>query len=189
MIDLRDLPKIDTHFHFFDYSLHDLPIAEGEKAESALFGDFSPLLVDYGVEDYLADLAGHSVVKMVHEEADWDPNDPSAAGRGVPFAPLQAISTGIPAAWSVRTADVDGDGDLDVLSAGAGDHTIEWHENTAGDGSAWSTHTFPVVEDPQQVFAADVDGDGDIRARQAQPRSGARTRFRPRTRHRTGPGR
>ena len=34
----------------------------------------------------------------------------AAAGRGVPFAPLQAISSGTPAAWSVVTADVDGDG-------------------------------------------------------------------------------
>ena len=81
MIELRDLPKIDTHFHFFDYSQHGSPIAEGEKAESRLFGDFSPLLVDYGVEDYLADLVGHSVVKMVHEEADWDPNDPIGETR------------------------------------------------------------------------------------------------------------
>ena len=81
MIELRELPKIDSHFHFFDYSLHGSPIAEGEKAESRLFGDFLPLLVDYGVEDYLADLAGHNVVKMVHEEADWDLNDPIGETR------------------------------------------------------------------------------------------------------------
>jgi predicted TIM-barrel fold metal-dependent hydrolase len=78
---MKQLPKIDSHFHFFDYSLHDSSVAEGGKAESGLLGDFSPLLVDYVVDDYLADLTGHNVVKMVHEEADWDPDDPIGETR------------------------------------------------------------------------------------------------------------
>ncbi|MCP3954607.1 MAG: VCBS repeat-containing protein, partial [Desulfobacterales bacterium] len=41
------------------------------------------------------------------------------------------ITTGANAAMSVTTADVDGDGDLDILSASHDDNTIAWYENTA----------------------------------------------------------
>ena len=78
---MKEIPKIDSHFHFYDYSLYDSAMAKGGKAESALLGDFSPLLVDYVVEDYRADLAGHNFVKMVHIEGDWGPNDPTGEAR------------------------------------------------------------------------------------------------------------
>ena len=39
---------------------------------------------------------------------------------------------------SVYAADLDGDGDPDVLSASdSGDHTIAWYENRIGDDEAW----------------------------------------------------
>jgi hypothetical protein len=62
---------------------------------------------------------------------------------------------------SVVTADLDGDGDLDVLSASAGDDKIAFYRN---DGSG----TFgaqEIISDQADVgtsaFAADLDGDGD----------------------------
>ena len=62
---------------------------------------------------------------------------------------------------SVFAADVDGDGDLDVLSASVDDDKIAWYEN---DGS----QNFTRAHDHHRrrwglsVFAADVDGDGDL---------------------------
>ena len=83
----------------------------------------------------------------------------------VPFGPEQAISTGADGARSIFAADVDGDGDLDVLSASYNDYTIAWHENTAGDGSAWTSHTITTsASSAWAVFAADLDGDGDLDA-------------------------
>ncbi|MCP3956204.1 MAG: hypothetical protein GY697_28920, partial [Desulfobacterales bacterium] len=41
------------------------------------------------------------------------------------------ITTGANAAISVTTADMDGDGDLDILSSSHDDDTIAWYENTA----------------------------------------------------------
>ena len=62
---------------------------------------------------------------------------------------------------SVFAADVDGDGDIDVLSASVYDDKIAWYEN---DGSQnFTAHTISTAADgARSVYAADVDGDGDI---------------------------
>jgi len=50
-----------------------------------------------------------------------------------------AISTSADYAYSVYAADVDGDGDMDVLSASYNDDKIAWYEN---DGSeSFTEHT------------------------------------------------
>jgi hypothetical protein len=73
------------------------------------------------------------------------------------------ISTSADAAMSVVAADLDGDGDLDVLSASGNDDTVAWHENTAGNGSAWTSRTISkAIDAPFSVHAADLDGDGDV---------------------------
>ena len=65
-------------------------------------------------------------------------------------------------ARSVYSTDVDGDGDADILGAGANCDDITWWENTDGTGTAWTEHTVDGdFEGAWSVFAADVDGDGD----------------------------
>ena len=65
-------------------------------------------------------------------------------------------------ASSVYTADVDGDGDMDVLGAAFGADDITWWENTDGSGTVWVEHTVDTAFDGAfSVYAADVDGDGD----------------------------
>ena len=70
---------------------------------------------------------------------------------------------------SVFAADVDGDGDMDVLSASFVDDKIAWYEN---DGSeSFTAHTITTDADgARSVFAADVDGDGDIDVLSASPK-------------------
>ncbi len=82
-----------------------------------------------------------------------------------PIAGQSTITTSADAATYVYAADVDGDGDMDVLSASFGDATIAWFENTAGDGSAWTANTISTsAVGAISVYAADVDGDGDMDA-------------------------
>ena len=65
-------------------------------------------------------------------------------------------------ARSVYAADVDGDGDIDVLGAANGANDITWWENAAGDGMVWIEHTVDGSFDgARSVYAADVDDDGD----------------------------
>ncbi len=74
------------------------------------------------------------------------------------------ISTTTAEPRSIFAADVDGDGDVDTLSASYNDK-IAWHENITGDGTVWAEHLISTAADlPRSVFAADVDGDGDTDA-------------------------
>ena len=85
--------------------------------------------------------------------------------RPVPFAIPPPISTSADLAVSVYAADVDGDGDVDTLSASRSDDEIAWYENAGGGGTSWVLHTISTsADDARSVYAADVDGDGDIDA-------------------------
>jgi VCBS repeat-containing protein len=65
-------------------------------------------------------------------------------------------------AYDVNAADLDGDGDQDVLATSLSDSSVIWWENTNGAGTTWTKH---VVDDyfnqPSSISVADVDGDGD----------------------------
>ena len=50
----------------------------------------------------------------------------------------QGISSGVGGVSALFAVDLDDDGDTDVLSAFEDDDMLSWHENTAGDGSAWT---------------------------------------------------
>jgi|GEM_PF-785083 len=71
------------------------------------------------------------------------------------------ITTSADEAHSVYAVDLDGDGDVDVLSASGDDSKIAWYEN---DGSeSFTAHTITTsANDAQSVYAVDLDGDGDV---------------------------
>ena len=79
------------------------------------------------------------------------------------FGPQQIISTDAQSAYWVHTTDIDGDGDLDVLSASFTDNKIAWYENTDGLGTFGSQQIISSNANwAKSVFAADLDGDGDM---------------------------
>jgi len=64
--------------------------------------------------------------------------------------------------YDVYAADIDNDGDIDILSADASEDRISWWEND-GNGEEWIEH--PVSENFSSAFgvaAEDIDSDGDI---------------------------
>ncbi|MCP4406749.1 MAG: hypothetical protein GY807_03145, partial [Gammaproteobacteria bacterium] len=74
------------------------------------------------------------------------------------------ISTDADGARDVQVVDMDGDGDMDVLSASSNDGEIVWYEN---DGSEnFTAHTITTIsatpESAYSVQVADLDGDGDM---------------------------
>ncbi len=84
---------------------------------------------------------------------------------------LHTITTAANGAYSVGVGDVDGDGDLDALSASRGDDTVAWYENVdvttpgTGNGTTWVLHTITTTANGlRSVAVGDVDGDGDLDA-------------------------
>ncbi len=69
-------------------------------------------------------------------------------------------------ASSVYAADVDGDGDIDVLGSATGwQEGFRWWENADGVGTSWTEHNIiGNFNHAYSVYAADMDGDGDIDA-------------------------
>ena len=148
-------------------SVHDDKIAWYENTDG--LGSFGPEQVITATAD------GAMSVFAADVDGDGDPDVLSASqfddkiawyentdGLGS-FGPEQVITATANGASSVFAADVDGDGDIDVLSASILDDKIAWYENTDGLGSFGSEQVITTAADnAQSVFAADVDGDGDI---------------------------
>ncbi len=65
-------------------------------------------------------------------------------------------------AKSAFAADIDGDGDMDIIGVATYEDNITWWENM-GDGITWTEHTIVVNFDlVRSLSASDMDGDGDI---------------------------
>lgn len=79
------------------------------------------------------------------------------------FGPVQTISTGVGGVTAVRARDLDGDGDLDILSAAFLAHEVAWYENLDGAGSFGAMQIISNLADyVRDTDAADLDGDGDL---------------------------
>ncbi len=73
------------------------------------------------------------------------------------------IATSADVARDVHVADMDGDGDLDIVSASMDDDTIAWYENDGAANPTWSAADIATSADGAwDVHVADMDGDGDL---------------------------
>ena len=113
---------------------------------------------------YTADVDGDSDVDvlgaadMADDIAWWENTD----GSGTAWT-KHTVDDDFNGAASVYSADVDGDGDRDVLGAGYIDNEISWWENTDGTGTVWTEHIVDGnFNGSRAVYATDVDNDGDI---------------------------
>lgn len=96
------------------------------------------------------DVLSASYATYLNEVLRWHEND------GNQNFTTHMIPTNMSRAHSVYAKDVDGDGDIDVLSGGT---KIEWYEN---DGSQNFTTHIINTDDVWSVYAVDVDADGDM---------------------------
>jgi len=129
-------------------------------------GTFGPrqLLYGAGTVIYSADLDGDGDMDVL-AASSWDDQIfwfENTDGSGT-FEDFQIISTHAYGVQSVSCSDIDGDGDLDVLSASADDDRIEWYENTDGSGYFGFQQVITSAADgAQSVYSADLDNDGDM---------------------------
>ena len=77
------------------------------------------------------------------------------------FSSPRIITTEADGVYEVYAIDIDGDTDMDVLSASSGDDKIAWYENNGN--QQFTAHIITTSTDrATSVFAIDIDGDTDI---------------------------
>jgi hypothetical protein len=81
--------------------------------------------------------------------------------QGGSFGPQNLISTTALGAFAVHSADLDADGDLDVVSASYYDDKIAWYENDGAGNFQPEAVISTNAIGAQSVHTADIDGDGD----------------------------
>ncbi|MEW8488490.1 MAG: Ig-like domain-containing protein [Candidatus Thiodiazotropha endolucinida] len=116
-------------------------------------GFFNGLQDDVRVYDRA--LSASDITELISNTA------PTYDAAGPPSFTAHTITSAANGAASVTTVDMDGDGDLDVVSASQNDNKIAWYEN---DGSQnFTAQTISTsASGAFAVTTADVDGDGDM---------------------------
>ncbi|PYV11330.1 MAG: hypothetical protein DMG07_19520 [Acidobacteria bacterium] len=73
------------------------------------------------------------------------------------------IAQPFPGAFEAIAADLDGDGDLDVIATGYEPGQVAWFENPGDPRGTWRVHAVkPEWSRATQVLAVDLDGDGHL---------------------------
>lgn len=112
---------------------------------------------------HLQDLDGDHHLDILCEsnhpdnEIVWFKND----GKGN-FSSKKVITNQIISAHCVFAADIDGDGDNDVMSASVIDNKIAWYENDGKGNFGLQKIISSTTRGASTVYAADLDGDGHL---------------------------
>ena len=116
----------------------------------------------YGV--YAADMDGDGDIDILSashldDTIAWYENN----GASDPSWSKSVITTSADGALSVYAADMDGDGDMDIISGSYSDNTVAWYENNGASDPSWSKSVITTSADGlKSIYAADMDGDGDM---------------------------
>ncbi len=87
----------------------------------------------------------------------WYENDGSGQ-----FGPMRLVSSDVWAVQSIDAADLDDDGDVDVLMAASNEDKVAWFENDGSGQFGDQQVIYDRADGVQCVHAADMDGDGDM---------------------------
>jgi hypothetical protein len=77
------------------------------------------------------------------------------------------VSADAPGVFAIAAADLDGDGDADLVSTGSsatsGEVHLDWYENVGGPGAFGAPSPIAAtLHTPRSVRGVDMDGDGDL---------------------------
>jgi hypothetical protein len=129
--------------------------------EHTIDGDFDGARNVYAVDmDNDGDIDVLAVANLADDITWWEN---TATFSFDPGWSATDIATSASGAQSVFAADMDGDGDMDIISASDGDDTIAWYENDGTADPSWTASNIDTnADEAKSVFAADMDNDGDM---------------------------
>ena len=78
------------------------------------------------------------------------------------FSQPKVITATMDYPMDIAIADINGNGNLDIIAVSKNDNKIVWFENIDGLGNFGPTQLIASFQNGQTVQAADMDGDGDI---------------------------
>jgi gliding motility-associated-like protein len=158
----------DGDMDIISVSHHDNKISWYEN-DGAANPDFIKHDINEAVNGFLysifaADMDGDGDMDMVtasanNDRIDWYEND----GAPNPNFTITNVATSADGARCIFVADMDNDGDMDIISASKSDNTIAWYENDGAanpDFTAINIYTSALIA--FSVYAADMDNDGDM---------------------------
>ena len=135
---------------------------ENESGDGSSWGQHDvDDMIDLPLAAIAADLDGDGDLDVIgtsetDDDFSWWEN---TNGAGT-FGPRQTIATGLDQASSVFGADLDRDGDTDLVGTAYNGDTLAWFENENG-GASWTTHIIASdVQGAAAAYVTDVNGDG-----------------------------
>ena len=153
----------------------DVAATDGDEDDVLWFENTSGDGTAWSINTVDLSFAGAGPIEAVDLDGDGDPDIVAGAGAANEVAwwentagdgstwTKRTVAAAFGTVDSVTTEDLDGDGDLDVLGAADSLSRVAWFENTAGDGTAWTTMTLDNgFSGARHAVAADLDDDGDL---------------------------
>jgi len=129
---MDELPMIDPHHHLWDLERFAYPWLTSRPRPPSVAGDVGPIARSYHLDDYLADAAGHNLVKSVHVDAGFDPANPVEETRWLQsIADRRGFPHGIVARAELHGPDVEAilAGHAAFANVRGIRHIVNWHRD------------------------------------------------------------
>jgi hypothetical protein len=127
--------------------------SDGTDLASGLFN----VGVDEMRDDFGLDLSLTTTFSSVSVDQGVVPPEPK-----VPFGPRATITSAHSDPEEVTTADIDADGDLDLLITWFGNDRMAWYQNDGAGGFTLGQTLSTITNGARKLRAGDLDGDGDL---------------------------
>ncbi|WP_187265456.1 FG-GAP-like repeat-containing protein [Reinekea thalattae] len=117
---------------------------DGDQDKDLLSASFQDDSIRWYENNGQASFTTQTVVELQQDSTDDTDSSGSSAADG---------------AYAVHAADIDGDGDIDLMSASQNDDIVAWYENDGDEN--FTKHIIEQGSSVLSVYAQDIDSDGD----------------------------